>query len=176
MHVANLKTRPLPVEASGTESREPPLVSDLGQGIDLVHELTELATSKEVAQHRGQGLGIDQSTGSKRIDALIVERHALPHHSLRTGQARATNIGKQFTNSSHATISQVIDVVDAHIENGTCIGFCLFLVGFSTLEVSQLLGGSDYILNSGYPNLKWGLKSELEVEHVSTNASQIITL
>ena len=51
MDVANLKSSTVTGETPGPESRQTTLVRQLGQRIDLVHELTELATTEEVANH-----------------------------------------------------------------------------------------------------------------------------
>ena len=51
MDVANLKSSTVTGETPRPESRQTTLVRQLGQRIDLVHELTQLAATEEVANH-----------------------------------------------------------------------------------------------------------------------------
>ncbi len=60
MDVADLEARALAVEAARPEGGEAALVRHLGQRVDLVHELRELAAGEEVADDGRQRLRVDQ--------------------------------------------------------------------------------------------------------------------
>ena len=85
--VTNLEARPFPIKTTGSKSRESPLVRQLGQGIYLIHELTQLAARKEISNDCGKGFGIYQFLGCQRIYVLIVQRHAFLHYAFGASQA-----------------------------------------------------------------------------------------
>ncbi len=72
VNIAHLKSRSFPIQSSGPKSTQSTLVCDLGQWIDLVHELGQLAARKEIANNGAQCFGINQFLRSDRIHALIV--------------------------------------------------------------------------------------------------------
>ena len=73
------------------------------QRIDLVHELRQLRTSKEVADHGSQSLRIDQLLRRDRIDTLIIHRHALANETLRAAETKTALVGEQLTHRANAT-------------------------------------------------------------------------
>ena len=83
----------------------------LGQRIDLVHELRELAAAEEIADDRRKRLRVDQLLRRHGFDALIEQRHALLDQALGAGQAHAALVGEQFAHRAHAAAAQVVDVV-----------------------------------------------------------------
>ena len=112
MHVADLEARALAVEASRPKRGQPALVRHLGQRVDLVHELRELAAGEEVADDGRERLRVDQLLRRDRVDALVVQGHALAHKPLGPGQAHAALVGQEFADRAHAAAAEVVDVVD----------------------------------------------------------------
>src|SRR5216683_603579 len=109
MHIANLEAGAFAREPAGTQRRETPLEADLGQGIRLLHELGELAATKELAHRRHHGANVDQGIG-RRL-AWLLDAHALLYDALHAQQAD-TKLGlDQFPDATHPAIAQVIDVV-----------------------------------------------------------------
>src|SRR5690606_8462458 len=82
-----------------------------GQRIDLVHELRQLRASEEVADDRRESLRVYQLLRRDRVDALIVEGHALADEALGAGQAEAALVGKELADGADAAAAQVVDVV-----------------------------------------------------------------
>ena len=111
MHVANLETGAIAREAAWPEGGQTPLVRQLGQRIDLIHELRKLAAAKEVADDGRQRLRVDQLLRRHGFDALIKQRHALLDEALGAGQADAALIGEQFAHGAHPAAAQVINVI-----------------------------------------------------------------
>ena len=111
VHVAHLESGAIARETARPQRGEAALVGQLGQRIDLIHELRELAASEEIPHDGGQGLGIDQFLGRHRFHALIEERHAFFDQTLRARQADAALIRQQFAHGPDATAAQVINVV-----------------------------------------------------------------
>src|SRR5688572_32127271 len=62
MHVPNFESGPLPSQATWTERRQAPLVSDLGKRVGLVHELRKLARAEKFLERRGNGLRSEEHT------------------------------------------------------------------------------------------------------------------
>ena len=60
VHVTHLEAGPLTGQAAWAESRQAALVSNLGEGVGLVHELRELRRAEELAHRRDDRLGVDQ--------------------------------------------------------------------------------------------------------------------
>ena len=54
MNVTHLKTGALTGETTGPKSRETALVSELGEGVRLIHELAQLGTTKEITDNSAQ--------------------------------------------------------------------------------------------------------------------------
>ena len=83
----------------------------LSQGVNLVHELGELAATKEVAHNSAQSLGIDKLAGSDVVAGRIAKSHALLDQALGAGQAHAALVGNQFAHSTHAAVAKVVDII-----------------------------------------------------------------
>src|SRR5439155_22190615 len=96
MHVTNLEARAIARETAWSKSREPALVRQFGQRIDLVHELRKLAAAKEIADDRGERLRVDQLLRGHRFDTLIEKRHALFAKPFGAGQTDAAFVGEQL--------------------------------------------------------------------------------
>ena len=160
MHVADLESGAIAGETAWPEGGQPPLVGQLGQRIDLIHELRKLAAAEEIADHRRERLGIDQLLRRHRFDALVEQRHALLDQALGAGQADAALVGEQFAHGAHAAAAQVVDVVQA---------------AFALLEAQQVLGGGHQVgfgQNAGVA----AFDAQLLVDLVTADAAQVIAL
>ena len=60
MNVAHFKAGALAVQTARPKRGQAALVRHLGERVDLIHELRQLRTGKEVADHRGESLRVDQ--------------------------------------------------------------------------------------------------------------------
>ena len=115
VNVANLKTSALTIQTTRSKCGETTFMSQFSQWVDLVHELRQLTASKEITNHRAKCLRVDQLLRADRIDALIVESHALFDQALCAGEADATLVGQEFTYSTHTTATQVVNIVECAI-------------------------------------------------------------
>ena len=69
MNVADFESGAITRETARPERRQTALVRQFGQRIDLIHELRQLAATKEIANDRGERLRIDQLLRRHRFDA-----------------------------------------------------------------------------------------------------------
>ena len=97
-------------QAPRSEGRQTTLVRQLRQRIDLIHELAQLAATKEVADHRAAP-SIDELWASSVRPGLIEQRHAFLDQTLGTRQTNTALVGQQFAHRADAAAAQVIDVV-----------------------------------------------------------------
>ncbi len=110
MHIADLKSGPLPGKPSRTQSRKPPFVSNLGKRISLIHELGKLAAAEELLDRGGNRLGIDQIVRHHGFSFLQI--HPLPDRPLHSHQSHPILVFHQLTHSPHSAIAQVVDVIN----------------------------------------------------------------
>ena len=67
VNVAHGEAGPLPGETAWAEGADAALVGEFGQGVGLVHELTQLAGAEELLDRRHQGLRVHQLGRGERI-------------------------------------------------------------------------------------------------------------
>src|SRR5947208_6978953 len=160
MNVAHLETGPVARETAGPQRGETTLVGQLGQRVDLVHELRELAATKEIAHHGRERLRIDQFLRRHGFHTLIEERHALLDQTLRARQTDAALVGEQFAHRAHTPAAQVIDVVH------TTLGF---------LEAKQILRRTHQVFFGQNARIAV-FQAQLLIDLVTTHAAQIVAL
>ncbi len=112
VHVAHLEPGALARQAAGPESRESPLVSQLGQRVGLVHELRQLRRAEELLDGRHHRANVDQRLRGHRLEVL--HSHALAHHALETQQTDPELVLQQLAHCAHAAIAQVVNVIHSH--------------------------------------------------------------
>ena len=110
VHVAHLEPGALAGQAARAERGHAPLVRDLGQRVRLVHELAQLRGSEELLDRRGDRLGVDQVV-RHQVVALGL-RQALLDRALDAHQPGAELVLRQLADRTHATVAEVVDVVD----------------------------------------------------------------
>ena len=128
MNVADFEAGTFAVETARPEGGEAALVRHLGQRVDLVHELRQLAAREEIADDGRQRLRVDQLLRRDRVDALVVHRHALAHETLRAGETDAALVGEKLADGTDAAATEVIDIVDD---------------AFALLQADEILRGGD---------------------------------
>src|SRR5438309_2097697 len=77
MNVADFEARAVTAQAPRPEGGQAALVRQLGEWIDLIHELRQLRTTEEVADDRAQRLRVDELLGRHLFNGLIEQRHTL---------------------------------------------------------------------------------------------------
>src|SRR5580765_5024299 len=108
MHVADLESSTIPGKSARSECRQTPLVRQLCQWVDLVHELRQLASPKEVADDGRKRLRVNQLLRGHRFDALVEQSHALFDQPFGSSQADTALVGEQLAYSPHAPAAEVI--------------------------------------------------------------------
>ena len=156
MNVADFKSRAVAGQTARPKGGQTALVGQFGQRIDLIHELGKLAAPKEIADHGGQRLGIDQLLRRHALQALIEQRHALLDQALRAGQADAALIGQQFAHRADAAAAQVINVVQR---------------AFALFEAQQIFRGGDQVFLGQDAGIA-ALDAQLLVDLVTADPAQ----
>ena len=96
----------------------------------MVHELRKLTAPKEIPDHSRKSFGIDELLWSHGIQPLIKESHPLFNQTLGSSEPHSALVGKQLTDRSYATASEMIDVVQSPL---------------TFLETEQIFGSCDQI-------------------------------
>ena len=89
MHVADFEAGAVAVQTAWPKSGEAAFVGELGQRVDLVHELRELGATEEITHHGGERLGVDEFLWGHAFEVHIEEGHALFDEALSAGEAHA---------------------------------------------------------------------------------------
>ncbi len=111
LDVADLEAGPLAAKAAGAEGREAPLVGDLGQRVDLVHELGELRAAEELLEGGDDRLGVDEvlGHGGRQVGG---DGHLLLDRPLHPGQADPEGVLDELADGPDPAVAEVVDVVD----------------------------------------------------------------
>src|SRR5262249_11849330 len=107
MDVADFESGAVAGETARSESGQTAFVRQLGQRIDLVHELGKLASAEEIADDGREGFWIDELLWRHGFDALVEEGHALLDEALGPGQTDAALVGEQFADGANAAAAEV---------------------------------------------------------------------
>ena len=110
MHVAHFEAGALTRQTAGAEGGNTTLVRDFRQRVGLVHELRQLAGTEEFLDRGADRLGIDQVMRHQVIGFGL--RQAFLDGTFDAHQSGTELVFRQFANGTHATIAEVIDVVD----------------------------------------------------------------
>ncbi len=81
-----------------------------GQRVVLIHELGQLRRTEELLHRRRHRLGVDQILRGQAIG--LGQRQALAHRTFDAHQTDAEGVLGHFADRTHATVAQVIDVID----------------------------------------------------------------
>jgi len=109
MHVAHVKAGALATQPAGAQRRKGALVRQFVQRVHLLHELGQLAATKELAHHGHHRADVDQRY---RRDLLrIADAHALAHDALHAQKPDAQLVLQQLPHGLDAAIAQMVDVI-----------------------------------------------------------------
>ena len=161
MHVADFEARAVARKSPGSERRQAAFVSQLGERVDLVHELRELRATEEVAHDGGERLGVDELRGRHRVHFLIEERHALLDEALGAGQTHAALVGEQFAHGADAAAAEMVNVVHAPL---------------ALLELEEIFGGVNQVRLGENARGRGFTEVELLVDLVAAHASEVVAL
>ena len=110
VHVAHFEAGALAGQAARAQGRDATLVRDFRQRVVLVHELRQLRGAEELLDRGGHRLGVDQFLRGQAFG--LGHRQALLDRALDADQADAEHVLGHFADRTHATVAQVVDVVD----------------------------------------------------------------
>ena len=85
-------------------------MGDLGEAVDLVHELRELRAAEELFQGRDHRLGVDEILGHGR-GQVGADGHLLLDGPLHAGQADPEGVLDELADRAHPPVAQMVDVV-----------------------------------------------------------------
>ena len=136
-------------------------MGELGKRIRLIHELTQLGTTEEVAHDGAQGLRIDQLLRCDVIDGRVIQGHTLAYEALRAGESDAALVGKQLSDRANTTATEVIDIVEHP---------------FTLAEFEKIAHRLNDILLAKDAVLDLGIKAELLLDFVTTDAAEVVAL
>ena len=159
VHVAHLEARPLAGQAARAQRRQAALVGDLGQRVGLVHELRQLRAAEELAHRRRHGLGVDQVVRHRRVD--LDRAHPLADRALHAQQADAELVLHQLADRAHATIAEMIDVVD---------------LAAAVLDLDQHPDDRDDVLGAQHAQRVLALEAEAHVHLDAADRRQVVAL
>ena len=111
MDIAYSETGALAGETTRSKGRDTALVSELRQGIGLIHELAQLAGAEELLDRRHQRLRVHQLSRSEGIG--LTNGHPLLDDSLQAVQAHTHLVLKQLAHRAHPSVAEVVNVVKA---------------------------------------------------------------
>ena len=161
MHVADFEARAVAGQAARPQRGEPAFVRQLGQRIDLVHELAQLRAAEEIADDRRKRLGIDELLRRHRLNALVEQRHALFDEAFGAGEADAALVGQQFADGADAAAAEMVNVVETAL---------------ALFEAEQIFRRGDQIFLGQDARVFLVLEAKLLVDFVTADAAQIVTL
>ena len=160
MDIADLESRPVTGQTTGSEGVQPPLVRQLGQRVDLVHELGQLAGAEELLDRRDDRLDGDDVL--RTHIALALEVHPLAGDPLHSGERGAQLCLEKLSDTPDTAVAEVVDIID---------------VGLAVEDLDQERHGMDYVNRlqdgDGCVHLVV-LRSELLVELVASDLSKIV--
>ena len=159
VHVAHLETGAVTRQTARTQGRETALVRDLGQRVDLVHELRKLRGAEEGVDDRRQRLGVNQV--HRREDLVVAHVHALADRARHAHEAHGELIRQLLAHSAHAAVRQVIDIVD---------------VGLRVDELDQVLDDGDDVLARQRADGRVDVQTQLLVDAEAAHVAQVVAL
>ena len=160
MDVADFEASTVAVEASGPEGGETTLVRQLGERVDLVHQLGQLATGEELADRITEGLRVNELLRGDRIDALVVFVDAGLDRLDDVLETGAALVSEELADITHAAGTKVIDVVDRAITGA---------------QLTKELGGFDDVFRGDRTGVERDVEAQLLVELVAADAAEVVT-
>ena len=159
VNVAHLETGTVARQTARTKGTQTALVSDFGKRVGLVHELRQSICAKEGVDNRRNCLGINQVGRSEHF--VVAHIHAFANSASHTSQAHAKLIVELFANGAHATVAQVVDIVD---------------VGLAVNQADEIFNNLDDIFASEHANVVADGQAQLLVDAETTHITKVVTL
>ncbi|VDM15228.1 unnamed protein product, partial [Wuchereria bancrofti] len=174
VYVADFEAGALTGQTARAECGDAALVGDLGERVVLVHELRELAGTEELLHRRRNRLGVDQVLRHQAF--AFGHRQTLLDRALDAHQANAELVLGHLADATHATVTQVVDVVDdalavTDVDQGLEYGNDVFLAQHArtfdlgatdtTVELHAAHGGQVVTLGAEEQVVEQGLGSVL---------------
>ncbi len=82
----------------------------LSQWVRLVHELAQRVSPEERVDDTRNGLCVDEVCRSENL--IVTHVHALSDGTAHTGKTNRELVGELLTNSTHATVAQVVNIIN----------------------------------------------------------------
>ena len=149
VNVADVEGGSLTAQAAGAECRHTALVSKLGQGVCLIHELRQWAGTEEFFDRRGHGADIYKALRS--YDVKILQSHALADNTLHTGEADAELVLQQLADAADAAVAEMVYIVllaDAVCKAVEIVDGCKHVVNNDVLRDKYIYIFKDRFLES----------------------------
>ena len=157
VHVAHLETCTVAGQTARTQGGETTLVGHLGQRVDLVHELRQLAGSEERVDDTAEGLRVDQVGRGEHF--VVADVHALADGAGYAAQADVELVRELFAYGTDTAVAQVVDVID--------VGFGIYKLDEILDDLNDVFFGEDAYVCSG-------LEAELAVDAVAAHVAQVV--
>ena len=110
VHVAHFEAGAFAGQTARAQGRDATLVRHFRQRVVLIHELGQLRGAEELLDGRGDRLGVDQLLRGQAFG--FGHRQAFLDRALDADQAHAEHVLGHFADRTHATVAQVVDVID----------------------------------------------------------------
>ena len=110
MHVAHFEAGAFARQTARSQCGDTTLVGDFRQRVGLVHELRQLRRTEELLDRSRDRLGVDQVVRHQVVGFGLDQ--AFLDGALDAHQTGTELVLRQFAHGTHATITEVIDVVD----------------------------------------------------------------
>ncbi len=149
VNVTDVEGGSLTAQTAGAECRHTALVSKLGQGVCLIHELRQWAGTEEFFDRCGHGADIYKALRS--YDIKILQGHTLADNTLHTGEADAELILQQLADAADAAVAEVVDIVllaDAVSKAVEIVDGCKHIVNNDVLRDKYIYIFKDSFLES----------------------------
>src|SRR5690606_22067141 len=159
VYVTDFEAGTLTGQTARAECGNAALVGDLGERVVLVHELRELAGTEELL-HRGRDrLGVDQVLRHQAF--AFGHRQAFLDRTLDAHQAHTELVLGHLADATHATVTQVVDVVDDAL---------------AVTDIDQGLEHGDDVFAAEYARPFDLFTADTAVEFHPANGRQVVTL
>ena len=110
VNVSHFETGTLTRKTAGTKSRHTTFMRHLGQRIGLVHKLRKSIGTEEGIDDRWNSFGVDQIDRGKHL--IVAHIHSFTNRTRHTSESHTELVIELFTDRTHTTIAQVVDIVD----------------------------------------------------------------
>ncbi len=160
VHVADLEPRAFPREAARPQSREPPLVRELGQRVGLVHELRELGRPEERLDDRAHGPGVDQVV-ERDLLWVRVDAHPLLDQPRHAREAHGELVRDELPHAADAPVAKVVDVVGEPAP---------------VVQIDQVADDRDEIVLGEHRMVRRRLEAQTLVDLVAAHPPEVVAL